>query len=90
MSIGLEHEENNMQDKVTETLAINTGNMIASLNLQVAQLQTAHEEQDEEIAKLKAENDKLKIENQALKKEVMKNESSDPNTANKQIDKHSK
>ena len=78
------------QNKVTETLAINTGNMIASLNLQVAQLQTAHKEQDEEIAKLKAENDKLKIENQALKKEVMKNESSDPNTANKQIDQHSK
>ena len=90
MSIGLEHEENNMQDKVTETLAINTGNMIASLNLQVAQLQTAHKEQDKEIAKLKAENDKLKIENQALKKEVMKHEPSDPNTANKQIDKHSK
>ena len=76
MSIGLEHEENNMQDKVTETLAINTGNMIASLNLQVAQLQTAHKEQDEEITKLKAENDKLKIENQALKKEVMKHEPS--------------
>lgn len=76
MSIGLEHEENNMQDKVTETLAINTGNMIASLNLQVATLQTAHKEQDEEITKLKAENDKLKIENQALKKEVMKYEPS--------------
>ena len=66
MIIGLEHEENNMQDKVTETLAINTGNMIASLNLQVAQLQTAHKEQDEEITKLKAENNKLKIENKAL------------------------
>lgn len=64
------------QNKVTETLAINTGDMIASLNLQVAQLQTAHKEQDEEIAKLKAENDKLKIENQALKKEVMKHEPS--------------
>ena len=76
MSIGLEHEENNMQDKITETLAINTGNMIASLNLQVATLQTAHKEQDEEITKLKAENDKLKIENQALKKEVMKHEPS--------------
>ena len=76
MSIGLEHEENNMQDKVTETLAINTGNMIASLNLQVATLQTARKEQDEEITKLKAENDKLKIENQALKKEVMKHEPS--------------
>ena len=76
MNIGLEHEENSMQDKVTETLAINTGNMIASLNLQVAQLQTAHKEQDEEITKLKAENDKLKIENQALKKEVMKHEPS--------------
>lgn len=76
MSIGLEHEENSMQDKLTETLAVNTGNMIASLNLQVAKLQTAHEEQDEEITKLKAENDKLKIENQALKKEVMKHEPS--------------
>lgn len=87
MLIGLEREENNMQDKLTETLAVNTGNMIASLNLQVAKLQTAHEEQDEEITKLKAENDKLKIENQALKKEVMKNESSADNTSNKQINK---
>ena len=76
-----------MQDKLTETLAVNTGNMIASLNLQVATLQTAHKEQDEEIAKLKAENDKLKIENQALKKEVMKNEPSANNTNNKQINK---
>lgn len=76
MSIGLEHEENGMQDKLTETLAVNTGNMIASLNLQVATLQTARKEQDEEITKLKAENDKLKIENQALKKEVMKHEPS--------------
>ena len=64
------------QNKLTETLAVNTGNMIASLNLQVAKLQTAHEEQDEEIAKLKAENGKLKIENKALKREVMKHESS--------------
>lgn len=64
------------QNKLTETLAINTGNMIASLNLQVATLQTAHKEQDEEITKLKAENDKLKIENQVLKKEVMKHEPS--------------
>ena len=76
MSIGLEHEENSMQDKLTETLAVNTGNMIASLNLQVATLQTARKEQDEEITKLKAENDKLKIENQALKKEVKKPEPS--------------
>ena len=75
------------QDKLTETLAINTGNMIASLNLQVAKLQTAHEEQDEEITKLKAENDKLKIENQALKKEVMKNEPSADHIDNKQINK---
>lgn len=87
MLIGLEREGNNMQDKLTETLAVNTGNMIASLNLQVAKLQTAHEEQDEEITKLKTENDKLKIENQALKKEVMKNESSADNTSNKQINK---
>lgn len=76
MSIGLEHEKNGMQDKLTETLAVNTGNMIASLNLQVAKLQIAHEEKDAEITKLKAENDKLKIENQALKKEVMKHEPS--------------
>lgn len=75
------------QNKLTETLAVNTGNMIASLNLQVAKLQTAHEEQDEEITKLKAENDKLKIENQALKKEVIKHESSTNNTDNKQINK---
>lgn len=87
MLIGLEREGNNMQDKLTETLAVNTGNMIASLNLQVAKLQTAHEEQDEEITKLKAENDKLKIENQALKKGVMKHESSADNTSNKQINK---
>ena len=72
------------QNKLTETLAVNTGNMIASLNLQVAKLQTAHEEQDEEIAKLKAENDKLKIENQALKKEVMKHEPSADHTAHQQ------
>lgn len=64
------------QNKLTETLAVNTGNMIASLNLQVATLQTAHKEQDEEITKLKAENDKLKIENKALKREVMKHEPS--------------
>ena len=64
------------QNKLTETLAVDTGNMIASLNLQVAKLQTAHEEQDEEIAKLKAENGKLKIENKALKREVMKHEPS--------------
>ena len=76
MSIGLEHEENGMQDKLTETLAVNTGNMIASLNLQVAKLQTAHEEKDAEITKLKAENDKLKIENQALTQEVTKPEPS--------------
>lgn len=75
------------QNKLTETLAVNTGNMIASLNLQVAKLQTAHEEQDEEIAKLKAENDKLKIENQALKKEAMKHESSADHINHKQINK---
>ena len=37
------------QNKLTETLAVNTGNMIASLNLQVAKLQTAHEEQDDSL-----------------------------------------
>lgn len=69
---------------LAETLAVNTGNMIASLNLQVAKLQTAHEEQDEEITKLKAENDKLKIENQALKREVMKHEPSTDHIDNQQ------
>lgn len=75
------------QNKLTETLAVNTGNMIASLNLQVATLQTAHKEQDEEITKLKAENDKLKIENVALKKEVKGNVPRANSSNNKQISK---
>lgn len=75
-----------MED-ITETLAINTGNMIASLNVQVAQLQVSHEEQDQRIKDLKAENDKLKIENAALRKKVKANESSANNSNNKQDNK---
>ena len=62
-----------MED-ITETLAINTGNMIASLNVQVAKLQVANKNQTEAIDELKAENDKLKIENAALRKKVKANE----------------
>lgn len=72
-----------MED-ITETLAINTGNMIASLNVQVAQLQVSHEEQDQRIKDLKAENDKLKIENAALRKKVKANESGANSTNNQQ------
>lgn len=73
-----------MNDKVAETLAINTGNMIASLNVQVAKLQVANKNQTEAIDELKAENDKLKIENAALRKKVKANESSANSTINQQ------
>lgn len=73
-----------MNDKVAETLAINTGNMIASLNVQVAKLQVANKNQTEAIDELKAENDKLKIENAALRKKVKANESSANSTNNQQ------
>lgn len=76
-----------MNDKVTETLAINTGNMIASLNVQVAKLQVANKSQTEVIDELKAENDKLKIENAALRKKVKANESSANSTNNQQDNK---
>lgn len=76
-----------MNDKVAETLAINTGNMIASLNVQVAKLQVANKNQDQAIAELKAENDKLKIENAALRKKVKANESSANNSNNEQNSK---
>lgn len=76
-----------MDNKVEYTVAGNMGNMIGQLSLQIAKLQTAHEEQDEEITKLKAENDRLKIENQALKKEVIKHEPSADHIDNKQINK---
>ena len=76
-----------MQD-LTETLAVNTGNMIASLNLQVATLQTENTALKDENKQLKIEIDKYKLMTKG--KEVMKHESSDPNTANKQIDQHSK
>ncbi|QLL73875.1 hypothetical protein [Lactobacillus crispatus] len=76
-----------MNDKVAETLAINTGNMIASLNVQVAKLQVANKNQTEAIDELKAENDKLKIENAALRKKVKANESSANNSNNKQDNK---
>lgn len=76
-----------MNDKVAETLAINTGNMIASLNVQVAKLQVANKNQTEVIDELKAENDKLKIENAALRKKVKANESSANNSNNEQNSK---
>lgn len=76
-----------MNDKVAETLAINTGNMIASLNVQVAKLQVANKNQTEAIDELKAKNDKLKIENAALRKKVKANESSANNSNNKQDNK---
>lgn len=76
-----------MNDKVAETLAINTGNMIASLNVQVAKLQVANKNQTETIDELKAENDKLKIENAALRKKVKANESSANNSNNEQNSK---
>ena len=87
MSIGLEHEENGMQDKLTETLAVNTGNMIASLNLQVAKQQVANDELQLKIKQLQDENDKLKIENVALKKEVKGNVPRANSSNNKQISK---
>ena len=76
-----------MNDKVAETLAINTGNMIASLNVQVAKLQVANKNQTEAIDELKEENDKLKIENAALRKKVKANESSANSTNNQQDNK---
>ncbi|WP_232815539.1 hypothetical protein [Lactobacillus crispatus] len=76
-----------MNDKVAETLAINTGNMIASLNVQVAKLQVANKNQTEAIDELKAKNDKLKIENAALRKKVKANESSANSTNNQQDNK---
>lgn len=87
MRIGLEHEENGMQDKLTETLAVNTGNMIASLNLQVAKQQVANDELQLKIKQLQDENDKLKIENVALKKEVKGNVPRANSSNNKQISK---
>lgn len=75
-----------MED-IAETLAINTGNMIASLNVQVAKLQVANKNQTEAIDELKAENDKLKIENAALRKKVKANESSANNSNNEQNSK---
>ena len=75
-----------MED-IAETLAINTGNMIASLNVHVAKLQVANKNQTEAIDELKAENDKLKIENAALRKKVKANESSANNSNNEQNSK---
>lgn len=72
-----------MKNKLTETLAVNTGNMIASLNMQVAQLQVSHEEQEQQIKDLKAENDQLKIENETLRKKVNAHEPSTNNTDNR-------
>lgn len=76
-----------MKEKVTETLAVNTGNMIASLNLQVAKQQVANDELQMKIKQLQDENDKLKIENVALKKEVRGNVPRANSSNNKQINK---
>lgn len=76
-----------MEEKVTETLAVNTGNMIASLNLQVAKQQVANDELQMKIKQLQDENDKLKIENVALKKEVKGNVPRANSSNNKQINK---
>lgn len=76
-----------MEEKVTETLAVNTGNMIASLNLQVAKQQVANDELQMKIKQLQDENDKLKIENAALKKEVKGNVPRANSSNNKQINK---
>lgn len=76
-----------MEKKVTETLAVNTGNMIASLNLQVAKEQVANDELQMKIKQLQDENDKLKIENVALKKEVKGNVPRANSSNNKQINK---
>ena len=76
-----------MEEKVTETLAVNTGNMIASLNLQVAKQQVANDELQMKIKQLQDENDKLKIENVALKKEVKENVPRANSSNNKQINK---
>lgn len=76
-----------MEEKVTETLAVNTGNMIASLNLQVAKEQVANDELQMKIKQLQDENDKLKIENVALKKEVKGNVPRANSSNNKQISK---
>lgn len=76
-----------MEEKVTETLAVNTGNMIASLNLQVAKQQVANDELQMKIKQLQDENDKLKIENVSLKKEVKGNVPRANSSNNKQINK---
>lgn len=76
-----------MEEKVTETLAVNSGNMIASLNLQVAKQQVANDELQLKIKQLQDENDKLKIENVALKKEVKGNAPRANSSNNKQISK---
>lgn len=77
-----------MEDsRVTETLAVNNGNMIASLSVQVAKLQVSHEDLEAKIKQLQDENDKLKIENVALKKEVKENVPRAISSNNKQINK---
>lgn len=75
------------QNKLTETLAVNTGNMIASLNLQIAKQQVANDELQMQIKQFQDENDKLKIENVALKKEVKGNVPRANSSNNKQISK---
>lgn len=76
-----------MKNNLTETLAINTGNMIASLNLQVAEQQVAHKEQEETIKELKSTIDKLNFENANLRKKVREYESGSNSSDHKQVGK---
>lgn len=77
-----------MEDKLTETLAVNTGNMIASLNLQVATLQTENFALKDENKQLKIEIDKYKL---ITKGKVVKmNESSNNHSTDQQINQRSK
>lgn len=78
-----------MENRVTETLAVNTGNMIASLNMQLAKQQVAHEDLEKQNQDLRVENDKLKIENAQLRKKVKANEPHTTDSTDKQINKHS-
>lgn len=49
----------NDQDNVATQLAVNTGNMIASLNMQIANLQITNQMQKETIEELKRQNKNL-------------------------------
>ena len=65
-----------MDNKIEYTVAGNMGNMIGQLSLQIAKLQTVVQQKN-------AENDQLKIENAALRKEVNAHEPSANNTDNR-------